>query len=131
LTYEFDQNLHSVDADVDPANLRLYNITAAAAVVGTEHEITYAGDVWTLLTDNLTIPEADSELELQYDFWSIYLHGPACIVAIQQENFGVVTYLPADPLQPTGYHCFMSQYVKNALAGNIPMLTPDGVNRCW
>lgn len=31
----------------------------------------------------------------------------------------------------TGYHLFMSQFIKNCAGGYIPSLTPDGINKCW
>ena len=40
-------------------------------------------------------------------------------------------YLPAKRDMPSGYHCFISQFVRNLRAGYIPLETPDGVNRCW
>ena len=40
-------------------------------------------------------------------------------------------YLSPDKNKPSGYHCFISQFVKNKLSGYIPLKTPDGVNRYW
>ena len=39
--------------------------------------------------------------------------------------------LPADTQKPTGYNCFISQFVKNMLAGFIPLKNPDGSEKCW
>lgn len=53
-----------------------------------------------------------------------------------EEYSGVVPPPPAPPLemkivQYSGYHAFMSQFIKNSRAGNIPLKTPDGINKCW
>ncbi len=34
--------------------------------------------------------------------------------------------LPADKKQPSGYHCFVNQYMKNSLAGYNPLKLPTG-----
>ena len=112
-------------------NQRLYNITAAEAVTGT----TEAKAIDTSQADidylTPTMPPDYSEIVGQADSAALDSLGPFYIYAFQQENLPSTPNFPADPTQPTGYHCFMSQFIRNMLAGYIPLLTPDGVNKCW
>jgi hypothetical protein len=131
LSYEYDQNVFQEAADEANTNIRLYNITGTAAIAGTAHLLTGAASIELAFFDTPTLPVVDSELQNEYDEYGVIMHGPACIVAIQQEDFPPSWATLPSPLQFTGYHCFMSQYIKNCLSGFVPFLTPDCVNRCW
>ena len=64
-------------------------------------------------------------------YWFDYTDNPEFAASLIIDYGKEVLYLSPDPSKPTGYHCFMSQFVKNCLRGYIPLKTPDGVNRCW
>jgi hypothetical protein len=53
------------------------------------------------------------------------------VLAIQTENLPIPPHVTPNPNMPTGYHCFMSQFIKSLFAGFVPLKTPDGMNRCW
>ena len=52
---------------------------------------------------------------------------------IKNVKFGedVIIPYPPDATQPSGYHCFMSQFLRNIIDNKIPWLTPDFANKCW
>ncbi len=114
----------------DPGQ-RLYNQTDAALVTGTEHHSASTGGVDQFHDDVITAPDDADIVVLQTygrEAFSWPLH---FIYAIMTENFPAAPYLTPDSTQPTGYHCFISNFVKNSLAGYVPLLTPDGVNKVW
>lgn len=131
LSWVFQQLVKIADHDGTEEHSRIYNITQAGAVAGTLHTYTELGTYTEFYQDTPTVPSAEDELEQQYDYYNFLNMGACNLLALQQEDFVAVGALAADPSQPTGYHCFMSQFVKNCLAGYIPLKTPDGANRCW
>jgi hypothetical protein len=64
-------------------------------------------------------------------YW--YTENPTkvCVLEITLALPVVSEALPPDPKMPNGYTCFIKQFVKNSLAGNVPPITPDGANRAW
>jgi hypothetical protein len=113
-------------------NHRAYNKTADAAIAGTTHAQSGSSQLGTVVEDAVTMPSVESSIVLQSDFTSSddYL-GPGLIVALMEEALPSGLSLPANPMQPSGYHCFMNQFLRNVLAGLVPLKTPDGVNKCW
>lgn len=123
--------LFDFDAE-ETQGIRLYNNTDAAVVPDTTMEETGSSEeIWSVLSNEIVQPTDQDSISLEGKGEHSFTVGPVYIICYLSDQEVVGTYLPADPNQPTGYHCFMSQYLKNTLTGNIPLLTPDGVNKCW
>jgi hypothetical protein len=111
--------------------MRFYDVTTSTEIAGTSITRTPAGisDEFEIVTP--TMPTADDLIAFQQKASQNFDTGWGHVVALQRENLPTITSISPDPTMPTGYHCFISQFVKNMIAGNIPFKTPDGVNRCW
>ncbi len=113
-------------------SVRLYDLTNSAAISGTEHS--ESGDPFGSSgswEDTPIMPAASAEMTLQANTATAPDVFPGTLFAYQNEALPAAPSVPADPTQPSGYHCFMSQFFKNRLANYPPLKTPDGVNRCY
>ena len=131
IVYKFYNIWDSDPAPGENPGRRLYNKTDEAAVANTEHHNSTEEYLFNNNEDAITAPDDGDEIGVQSYGFATYDSYLKEIFAYMTENFEITGYLPADASQPTGYHCFMSQFIKNSIAGYVPILTPDAVNRCW
>jgi hypothetical protein len=131
LSYAFREGVYMGMFVSYPINYRMYDHTASAAITGSSFQITSSTPTIQFFDKTPTMPTSYSIYDWQLDQGDSYTTITVVLFAYQQENLPALPGIPADPTQPSGYHCFMSQFIKNMLAGYIPLKTPDGVNRCW
>ncbi len=132
LTYKL---LHCLDITKYQAwneAVRLYDNTDVAAIAGTTHSESGTGQTIYRYEDTPTLPSGSHELQPELDSdVDDEQYAPQIIVAFQIENLPEEPSLPPNPDQPSGYHCFMNQFLRNMFGGYVPYLTPDGYNKCW
>jgi hypothetical protein len=131
LSYAFREGVYMGKFVNYPINYRMYNHTAGALITGSDFQITSGTPSTQFFNKTPTMPASYCIFDWQADRGDSYTAINAVLFAYQQENLPSTPSLPADPTQPSGYHCFMSQFFKNMLAGRTPLKTPDGVNKCW
>jgi len=131
LSFKYDWQYYVISAGSKEGTVQLYDVTAAGAIVGTVHEYSFAGYEYGMWQDDPTLPGADNELTQQTDDYYGVAFGLGHLIALQRDDLPAGPSLPADPTQPTGYHCFMSQFIRNLFANAVPLETPDGINKWW
>lgn len=78
-----------------------------------------------------TMPADDCTIALQDDSYYSYGMRLATILAFMEPTPPTYPYIPADPTMPSGYHAFMSCYLKNVTANYRPLATPDASERLY
>ena len=131
LTYGLDWYWYVYGFEPFDFNVRIYDITGDALVAGTLNNLTGDGFGMGYLEDTPTMPVGAGELVAECDDAAITKLCPGWLLCYQTENLPAGPSYPADPTQPSGYHCFMSQYLRNVIDNRAPLETPDGVNKLW
>lgn len=131
LDYVVDWNVDGEMEEAVTAHWGIRNITDGDYILGTSHSLLGPGLIEYYHNDVITLPN-DGDLMVAYTPENYAWHASALnIVVLQQENMLNYQEQYADLSQPSGFHCFMKQYLRNTKLGYIPSLTPDGVNKCW
>jgi len=90
-----------------------------------------ASTYWLYLEATPTLPTEDvqinQQVEYQYDLGQYY----GRILAFLKEALPENPFFVPDPSMPSGYHAFMSNFLKNVTANYKPLATPDGTNRLY
>lgn len=115
----------------ETVSTRLYDKTAAAVITGAEHTYNGPDSADAIINDDVDLT-TEADLELQFST-GLEIFGARNVTfrAWMEDNYAQQGFQYADASKPTGFTCFMSQFLKNRKAGNVPFLTADGVNRCW
>lgn len=133
ITYEWDITVSINDWNVgDHLYLKLTNKSTGTAFTGSEIDIENTGQgSWLYLRQSIT--PVTSDITVQYQENLQYSSGSLSnrIVAFLEGEIPTYPYVPPDPTMPAGYHCFMSNFLKNVTANYRPLATPDGVNRLY
>lgn len=131
VTYQFIQNIYYEYNSWENHGVELYNNTLSALIAGTQHYI--EGGEYDIIgyVDTPTLPDSCDLIRAFYGADDVGNVAPVILLAFQEEAFTPAGIVSPDSSQPTGYHCFMQNFIKNMLAGNVPLKTPDGINRTW
>jgi hypothetical protein len=131
ITYQMQCRWKFQEYSEHTVHARVYDITHAAAIAGTTHEEVRSAPADGVYEDTPTMPDTEANIINQIDQAADYETDWYMLFAMQEEALPAAPSLPADPSQPSGYHCFMNQWLRNIISGHIPLKTPDGVNQCW
>jgi hypothetical protein len=132
ITYQYDIKHYTDETSPSGLDFSLRNIDTNENVDDSLYHIPYGDTVSTFETVTFKPSECTNFIVTYWENteYSMEWYG-ASIFALLEGEYSEPVSLPADKNQPSGYHCFMSQFFKNMLAGLIPLKTPDGVNKCW
>jgi len=119
-------------AEDDGDNVRLLRADNGQAVTGSAFNIPWQEAALHYHSSvDITPPASDTVLSQQEDSYYSYGMNLGRIVAFLEPTPPTYPYIPADPTMPSGYHAFMSNFVKNVTANYRPLATPDGVHRLY
>ena len=129
--YNFYVNIEfgALDAGDD---IRLLNAVTGLAVGGSAINIPWTDAEYHFYRDVvITPPDTDAVFQLQDTSHHSYGVNMCNLLAFLEPSAPTYPYLPPDPTMPSGYHAFMSSFLKNVTANNKPLATPDGANRLY
>jgi hypothetical protein len=131
LLFELDSNwIIVIEEEENTTEIELYNVTDGALVSGTYHTFTGLGTFYEFNQDIITCPD-DADILVMECLDNKSGIKNTFLWAFMTELFPAPDVHYADQNQPSGFHCFMRQFLRNIKDGYIPYLTPDGVNKCW
>lgn len=116
----------------DGCNVRIIRTDTSATITGSTENIPWSETAVHhdgRLTP--TMPTDDCTIALQEDSYYSYGMRLATILAFMAPAPPTYPYIPADPTKPSGYHAFMSCYLKNVTANYRPLATPDASERLY
>lgn len=119
-------------AEDDGDNVRLLRADNSQAVTGSAFNIPWQeAPLHYHASVDITPPDSDTVLSQQEDSYYSYGMNLGRIVAFLEPTPPTYPYIPADPTMPSGYHAFMSNFVKNVTANYRPLATPDASVRLY
>lgn len=131
IDWELDDQVNVTLIQTKTFYWRIFDETTGKAIIESVNQIKKSGTGPIFNAIIPTLPDGVDLLYQQTKGSGSNYQGPTILFATLYENDLSGASLPADQTQPSGYHSFMAQFLKNLMAGLIPLKTPDGVNKLW
>jgi len=129
--YTVKTRILNTTADNPNPGIWIYDITSADIIEVTEHIVATAENTIYEYNDLTTFDGNSDVLQMRGQTNYGFVTSCVFILSFLTEDYPAGFTSFPDITQPSGYHCFMKQFIKNSIAGNIPMLTPESANKCW